>query len=517
MMARYRRAAALAVAAMLGMSLAPGAARAQELPDRASAPLRSAAPDLVLEGDLTDKDLLTIRAVPFTVPKGVVRLSVDFDYTGRENKTVVDLGVSDPDGIRGSSGSNKASFTLSRSDATPSYLAGAIVPGKWTLNLTIAAIRPGARSRYTAKVYFWRHGDVPAVSSFSAAPLATGARWWRGDLHMHTAHSDGSCTTARAERSPCPLFRTAEAAVRNGLDFVAFTDHNTTSHFNAIRELQPHFDKLLMIPGMEITTFQGHANMFGTTEQIDFRLGTPQVPTIGHILRQVRDRRALISINHPSSPTDESCRGCGWSAPGTDYAMIDAVEALNAGELFGALRGRGPRASGISFWYELLRQGYRPTAIGGSDNHDTELGKLGVGFPATVVYAPELSERAIVDGIRAGHVFIDVTGTRDRVLEMTAQAGGASAMMGDALAAPEGSTVQFSIHVANSKGGTIALLVDGAPSTALSDTALAGDEEIKTFEIRADGKRHWVQANVVVGGQPALIGNPIYLNAGRRP
>ena len=35
---------------------------------------------------------------------------------------------------------------------------------------------------------------------------------------------------------------------------------------------------------------------------------------------------------------------------------------------------------------------------------------------------------AILDGIRAGHVFIDVTGTHDRLLEATAHAAIAQSM-----------------------------------------------------------------------------------------
>jgi hypothetical protein len=489
-------------------------ASAAALPDRASLPVRSASPDLVLTGEVTGKDQLTFRDVPFTVPPGVTRISIDFDYTGKDDHTVIDLGVSDPEGFRGWSGSNKSSFTLSRTDATPSYLPGAIEPGVWKLNLSIAAIRPALHAQYTAKVYFWRHGDIPAVSTFSAAPLAIGPRWWRGDLHMHTAHSDGACTTAKGGEAPCPLYHTVQAAVTHGLDFIAISDHNTSSHYEAMRELQPNFDNLLLIPAVEITTFQGHANVFGTTEPINFRLGSPEVPSVNGILDQVQSLHAMISINHPTSPTDETCRGCGWSPTDTDFSRVQGVEVLNAGELFGAIGGARQKAPGVSFWRDLLNRGYRPTGVGGSDNHDTELGRLGVGFPTTVVYAPTLSERAILDAIRAGHVFVDVTGSRDRVLELTAQSGEQSAIMGDALAAPAGAVVRFSIHVAHVKGGRIVLEEDGAPlASALTNPALASDDETKTFQITGDGKRHWLRADVVQGPLPALIGNPIYLNA----
>jgi hypothetical protein len=508
---RRRRAVAVVLAVIGGLCLSTPAAHA--LPDRASTPLRSSEPDLVLKGTFTAKDLLTYQEVPFVVPSGVVRVSVDLSYTQREKHTVIDLGVFDSERFRGWSGSNKDSVTLSDSDATPSYLPGAIHPGRWKLSLFVAALRPEVRTDYQARIYFWRHGDIPAVSTFSAVPLKTGARWYRGDMHMHTAHSDGSCPSLSGQAAPCPLYRTVDAAVKHGLDFIAMSDHNTDSHFNEMRELQPYDDTILLIPAREITTSQGHANVYGTTEFIDYRLGSAAVPNIDGLLRQVQDLHAIISINHPSSPTDETCRGCGWSAANTDYGKVQGIEALNAGELFGVSRATEP---GVSFWQNLLNQGYRLTGLGGSDNHNLALGRLGVGYPTTVVYAPELSERAILDGVRAGHVFIDTQGSEDRVLEMTASVGGAKAMMGDALTAPKGSKLQVAIHVTHAKGGTVTLIEDGTSLRWPADPAVGLDDETKTIEMEGDGARHWIRADVWVDGKLALIGNPIYLNVASR-
>jgi hypothetical protein len=238
--------AAVVVACVL--SLFGGAAGAA-LPDHAIAPARSVDPDQVLTGEIGPADLSTCRALPFAVPAGVVRLSAELSYTGRDQYTVLDLGISDPDGSRGWSGSNKASLTLSRTDATPSYLPGAIRPGRWAIDLCISAIRPGRHDRYTVKLWFWRHGDTPAVSTFAAAPLKTGARWYRGDLHLHTAHSDGACTPASGHgQAPCPVYRIVAAAAARGLDFIAISDHNTGAHYNDMRELQPAFDTLLLTP-----------------------------------------------------------------------------------------------------------------------------------------------------------------------------------------------------------------------------------------------------------------------------
>ncbi|HSX65857.1 MAG TPA: hypothetical protein VLF15_14080, partial [Pseudoxanthomonas sp.] len=49
-------------------------------------------PDLVLRGELEGRDHQTYRTVPFDVPAGTARITVEFDYSGRDRKTTIDLG-----------------------------------------------------------------------------------------------------------------------------------------------------------------------------------------------------------------------------------------------------------------------------------------------------------------------------------------------------------------------------------------------------------------------------------------
>ncbi|PYX99761.1 MAG: phosphotransferase [Acidobacteria bacterium] len=375
-------------------------------------------PDLVLHGTVKGEQNNTYIEVPFDVPANTARLTVSFHYTGKEERTTLDLGIQDPQRFRGWSGGNKSSFTISATDATPSYLPGVVLPGTWKLWIGVPNIRPQSVASYEAKIYFEAAGKG-AVEGFAEAPLRSGAGWYRGDLHMHTAHSDGSCKSQNGNKMPCPVFVTLQAAAARGLDFIAVTDHNTVSHFDALRELQPYFDRLLLIPGREITTFEGHANVYGTTDFIDFRIGSGSVPDMKTLLERIGNRGALFSINHPGAPTGEVCMGCGWRPKAWDMRLVSAVEAVNGGA------EEGPY-SGVPFWEQQLSAGYRATAIGGSDNHNPDLppDKPGsVGSPTTVVYASELSVPGILAGIHSGRVFVDLTGSQDRLLDFTAQAG----------------------------------------------------------------------------------------------
>lgn len=474
--------------------------------------IRSQQPDLVLTGVVTDADAKTTRHVSFDVPEGVVRLGIELDYTGRDRGTVIDTGVFGPDGFRGWSGSSKRAVVLAATDATPAFLPGPIRAGQWSLDLGVSAIRAHERAEYTAKVYFWRHGDMPLVSTFSPEPLRREAGWYRGDFHMHDGHSDGFCTSQAGQRVPCPLYKTVQAAVTRRLDFIAITDHNTTAHFNVMHELQPFHDELLLIPGREMTTPPGHANVFGTTEFIDYRLGGQDQRSVNDVLHDAAALHGVIAINHPSRITSESCRGCGWTAQDTDFGSVTAIEVANGYDEFAEHPRDAKAGTGLEYWQRLLDRGLRLTAIGGSDTHDVDIGSLGVGVPTTVVYARELSERAILDGVRAGHVFVDVAGSRNRLLTAEARAGSSSAQMGDTLRASAGTVVRVSAHVVGCQSARIFLLAQGTSEPA-AQAQLATNDETSTFELRADGSPRWLRVEVrATDGVPLLIGNPFYLN-----
>ena len=490
----------------LVLSIAAGVAFAQQAPPVADSP----GADFVLQGVVRGSQNQSYVQVPFAVPVGTERVTITFSYTEKEQHTALDLGLLDPSGLRCWSGGNKSTLTVGLMDATPSCLPGAIPSGTWNVLIGVPNIRAGVESHYTIHVYLTRTGAVAALPPILREPLRAGPAWFRGDLHMHTAHSDGQCPSQYGKMVPCPLFFTVDAAARRGLDFIAITDHNASSQYDEMRELQPYFDKVLLIPGREITTFHGHINFLGSTDFIDFRLGGPTVPDVNTLLQSAARVGAITSINHPLSPSGEICLGCGWT-PSTpvDMHLLTGVEAVNGGSEQHGL-------SDLPFWNQQLNRGCRLSGIGGSDNHRPmqPLDQIGsIGSPTTVVYAAELSTPAILDGIRVGHVFIDVAGTHDRLLEVTAHVGARIVHAGDTLSAAAGDQVEFSAHVAAAAGGTLHWVEDDqdvAPAAAISTA-----DSTQTLPWTSDGRRHWFRAQVAgPDGKLWLIGNPIYVNWG---
>jgi hypothetical protein len=130
-----------------------------------------------------------------------------------------------------------------------------------------------------------------------------------------------------------------------------------------------------------------------------------------------------------------------------------------------------------------------------------------------MVYATKLSTPAILEAIRAGHVFVDLTASKDRLLELRAQSGDARASMGDTLAASVGSDVEFSVHVADADGAKVELLEDGQPTAGVSTETIHGPDQTVRTNWKSDGKQHWFRADVHgPDGKLWLMGNPIYIN-----
>src|SRR5262249_25476024 len=115
--------------------------------------------------------------------------------------------------------------------------------------------------------------------------------------------------------------------------------------------------------------------------------------------------------------------------------------------------------------------------------------------------------------IRAGHVFVDLAGSRDRLLEFSASLSGKSASAGDALSAPSGANVQVTTRVVGCSGSSAIFVLDGRTDLALPPLSISQTDAILKRSWTSDGKKHWLRAEVrSADGKLELLGNPIYIN-----
>jgi hypothetical protein len=476
--------------------------------------------DIILNGVFRGEDKGIYRELPFEVPAGIEKIDFDIIWQGRETGTILVTDLYDPERMRGWGGGIKPHFVVAEGFASPSYLSGPIPAGTWHLGMAVASIRAGNVSPYTVRIRFERGAVAQVVTD---TPVRDTPGWYRGDLHTHTAHSDGACRSLSGAAVPCPLFLTLEAARAASLDFIVVTDHNVSSQVAELPELSRYFDTVLAIPGREITTDVGHFNLLGVVTPVDFRIGPGYSTSINDVFAKAKPTGAIISINHPEIPTGEDCLGCGWSASQTDFAMVDTIEVANGGiaaEKNGFDDGPG---SGVAFWEKLLDKGYRLIGVGGSDNHDAVDGKAGsspvgaqspVGTPATVVFSANLSQPAILAGIRSGRVFVDLEGSHPgRLLDMQASTeNGTTALMGQTLQRPKTHVpIVVRVQVAGA-GGCVAGLIIGGSRLPPVSADIGGPNASLTFRVPTTVETKWIRADVRNrDGRRVMIGNPIFL------
>ena len=447
--------------------------------------------------------------LPVEVPPGMARLEVRYSYdhavaplAGAPPGNAIDLGLFDAHGadfgnaagFRGWSGTARQEVYVEPGDATPGYLPGSLRPGVWHVALGLYRIHPsGCNYEVTVRLV---EGPVsePAPAPWPPPQVRRETRWYRGDLHCHSNHSEASGTLADL----------CGAAREQGLDFLAVTEHNTTSHHRLLGQFQTA--EFLPIPGQEITSYRGHANVWGADRWVEFRLRRDA--DLSRAISMAHAAGGLFSANHPKT------NGPPWEF-GT-FAGIDCLEVW-----------QGPwflsNYQSLEVWDGLLQSGQRVVGVGGSDQHQPAAQEgpswHRVGAPTTWVYAPALEERAILGAIKAGRVFISA-GPGGPRLELWAQAGDQTAMMGDQLPVAGRGRVRLEARVQGAAGQVLRLV---GPKGILAESPIASDDFAfeHALTVRAPT---YVRPEVAQPLDPAeadepaaltilALGNPIYLAA----
>jgi len=171
--------------------------------------------------------------------------------------------------------------------------------------------------------------------------------------------------------------------------------------------------------------------------------------------------------------------------------------------------------SSAKYWDAQLRQGIRLAAIGGSDSHNATNppGPPGsIGWPTTAVEASELSVPAILNGIRAGRTFVDLTASHDKVVDFEADSGSSHARMGETLYFAGPAPIHVEVHTAGCAGSAAHLLVDGAESPAPPMPVDSTSDPVG-FATTLEAGRHWLRIEVRdAKGSLQLVSSPIYVN-----
>lgn len=360
----------------------------------------------------------------------------------------------------------------------------------------------------------------PAAAPLPPVASLTDGMWLKGDLHVHSRHSQDSSNN--------PVAKIIALAETVGMDYLLISDHDNHVNGDVAHHTwsDPEFRSrsVILLYGAEWTTPRGHGTALAARPYDHQRLYDVRNARDVDIAAVKRQLGIHLSANHPANA----------NAFTFSYDLVDSVEVWNSAVW-------PTNAGALRIWDGLLKSGRRMTGRGGSDSHhghpDTpaqatplsyEAPANNVGTPTTWVFATERSGQAVVDALTHGRVSISANPYAPRV-EFYAGLrpdGRMSMMMGDNARAA-GTPVTFRIALAGKTvpgDYTARVIKDGAPFKTLpltgapptvefTDAPAAGARSYYRVEVEGPSTPYpEVPGAAALTGKMVALSNPIYFN-----
>lgn len=184
------------------------------------------------------------------------------------------------------------------------------------------------------------------------------------ELHAHSNHShDGRD----------PVKGLLDAAINKKLDIISITDHNTVNgSLEAVEVVDSEHLPLIVLPGIEISTEEGHLLAYGVTE--DFEPGIPMRETAN----LVKKAGGASAVAHPFQVHRH-----GLLRLSKVIDAVDAVEVFNAKFYIGF-------CNRLANYFATK---YQKSSIAGSDAHRSDA----IGHGTTLLYNAKDATTALND------------------------------------------------------------------------------------------------------------------------
>lgn len=344
------------------------------------------------------------------------------------------------------------------------------------------------------------------------------------NLHMHTRYSDGSGSHTEL----------AQTALRLGLDAIIVTDHNVWVDGPENYYSEGDRRVLLMI-GEEIhdqarQPQKNHLLAFGIRQEVAPLAHQPQ-----QLIDAITKAGGLSFLAHPFDPAapavgEEDISWVDWEVSG--YTGIELWNGFSEFKtliksklhalfyvLFPRRINRGPLPEALKKWGDLLAEGKRVVAIGGSDAHQS-IRRLGPWQLKVFPYAfhfrtvnthllieqplkGEVTEdtRQILEALRQGHAFIGYDlPARTEGFRFFAQSKAGTAIMGDEIPAEGGVTFQIRLPLRTEcrliKDGKVVKIWSNRDSCTYIATE-AGVYRVEAYLDYLGIRRGWIFSNPI--------------------
>ena len=214
--------------------------------------------------------------------------------------------------------------------------------------------------------------------------------WYRVELHTHTIASDGIM-------EPQELVMRAKG---RGYEAIVVTDHNTTTSCAQAQNAGKK-DGVLVVPGIEWTTFWGHIVISGGNSRVDWR--QVNLENIDSKLKEAKKSGDLVTVAHPKRLGTPFCSECRFLYKINDWSNVDAYEVWSHYNPHTSKESQKCKKE----WMDLVNQGYKIAPVYGYDWHNPDDG--GPAYAYTYVWIDgELTQDSLLDAIRNSHVYISM-------------------------------------------------------------------------------------------------------------
>jgi len=210
--------------------------------------------------------------------------------------------------------------------------------------------------------------------------------WLKGNLHTHTALSDGDSSAEEM----AGWYRD------HGYQFLVITDHDKLTTI-------PAPAGLVLVPGEELTAKLPkkplHVNGIGITKVIAPKTGETVVEVLQKNVDAVREAGGIALVNHPNF---------GWAFGAAELKQLNGVTLLEIASGHPYVNAQGP-PSAESMWDELLTSGKRVWGVAVDDSHhlkrpwDTDVALPGKAW--VVVRAENADAKSIVSALERGDFY----------------------------------------------------------------------------------------------------------------
>ena len=221
-------------------------------------------------------------------------------------------------------------------------------------------------------------------------------KWYKGNTHSHTIHSDGDSTPAVV----------VNWYKEHGYSFLVLSDHNYLTPVDGLNSVYGAQEKFLLIPGEEVSDQFNetpiHVNGLNIRKLVPPQHGTSILDTIQNNVDAIRQVEGVPHINHPNM---------SWALTASHIRMVKNNKLF---EIYNGYphvhnHGGGGKPSLEKMWDDILTHGQLIYGIAVDDAHDfkgefsSQRSNPGRGW--VMVRAAELSSSAILEAMENGNFY----------------------------------------------------------------------------------------------------------------